>query len=392
MKHAIRHTSTSIRHAPGKKPFDRYFFGIVMLIAVLGLFAFVSASLGILARSESKFYGVLFNQIVLGFVGGIALLWIAARIPYLFWRKNAFYIFIGTVILTLMVFVPGLGFTHGGARRWISVGPLSFQPAELLKLGFVIYFSAWLAWTHKKTGDIKYKILPLIILLGIVAGSLLLQPDTKSLMLITAAASAMLFVSGVSWKKVVWFIAAAILSVVILAFVRPYVMQRIKTYLNPSSDPRGSSYQLQQGLIAIGSGGVFGRGLGQSVQKFNYLPEPQGDSIFAVVGEEFGFVGTTFIVVLYVFLAIRGYKIAINAPDAFSQFLVVGLISVLTAQSFLNILSMVGLFPLTGVPLVFVSHGGTSLAIALGAAGIILNVSRYEKKPRPERKIAEAGK
>lgn len=218
------------------------------------------------------------------------------------------------------------------------------------------------------------------MLLGIVAAILLKQPDTKSLILITAAACAMLFVSGVSWKKIAIIISIGIVGIVGLAFVRPYVMERIQTYINPSSDPRGSSYQLQQSLIAIGSGGVFGRGLGQSVQKFSYLPEPQGDSVFAVIGGEFGFFGSSILVVLYVFLAVRGYKIAMLAPDNFSRYLVVGFTTLLIAQSFLNIASLVGLFPLTGVPLVFISHGGTSLAIALIAAGIILNVSRYQKK------------
>ena len=252
---------------------------------------------------------------------------------------------------------------------------------EFLKIAFVIYFSAWLAWTRKKQEDIKFRILPLLVLLGIVALALLRQPDTKSLILIIAAASGMLFTSGVSWKKVVGIVVLGIGAVVVLAFVRPYVMDRIKTFINPASDPRGASYQLQQSLIAIGSGGTFGRGLGQSVQKFNYLPEPQGDSIFAVIGEEFGFVGTTLLLVLYIFFAIRGFKIALRAPDTFSRYLVVGLITLLTAQSFLNIASLVGLFPLTGVPLVFISHGGTSLMIALGAVGIILNVSRQQKKP-----------
>ncbi|MFZ4500225.1 MAG: putative lipid II flippase FtsW [Minisyncoccia bacterium] len=360
--------------------FDRYFFFIVLLITVIGLFAFVSASLGVLARNQDKFYGVLFNQIVLGFIGGLGALWLTANIPYHFWRRNAFFIFIGTLLLTLAVFIPGLGFSHGGARRWISLGPISFQPAELLKIGFVIYFAAWLAWTRKKEEEFKYKVAPLMIMLGIVAVTLLRQPDTKSLILITAAACCMLFVSGVSWKKVVGIILAGMLCITVLAFVRPYVMDRIKTYINPSTDPRGSSYQLQQGLIAIGSGGAFGRGLGQSVQKFNYLPEPQGDSIFAVIGEEFGFLGSTILVILYVFLAIRGFKIALTASDSFGRYIVIGLVTLLTAQSFLNILSLLGLFPLTGVPLVFISHGGTSLFIALAAAGIILNVSRYPKK------------
>lgn len=365
---------------PDHKPTDRYFLGIVVLICAIGLFAFVSASLGILAKDESKFYGVLFNQIVFGFVGGGLGLWLTTKIPYLFWRKFAFYIFLLTLILTILVFVPGLGFAHGGAQRWISIGPVSFQPAELLKLGFVIYLATWLAWMHKKQQDVKFKIIPLLVLLGIVAVILLKQPDTKSLILITVASCGMLFVSGVSWKKIGIILGVGILLLVGLAFWRPYVMDRFKTFINPASDPRGSSYQLQQSLIAIGSGGPFGRGLGQSVQKFSYLPEPQGDSVFAVIGEEFGFFGSAILVILYIFLAIRGYKIAMHAPDNFGRYLVVGIVTLLTAQSFLNITSLVGLFPLTGVPLVFISHGGTSLFIALVSVGIILNVSRYEKK------------
>ncbi len=361
------------------KQFDTYFFGLVILISVIGIISFVSASLGILAQSDAKFYGVLFAQIVLGFVGGMALLWLAIKIPYHFWRNNAFVIFIITLLLTLSVFVPHLGFRHGGARRWISIAGVSFQPAEILKLGFVTYFAAWLAWTSKKKEEFKYKLLPFTVMLGLVAGALLLQPDTKSLILITAAACSMLFVSGVSWKKIISIVVVGLVGILLLALVRPYLMSRIKTYINPSSDAQGSSYQLQQGLIAIGSGGILGRGLGQSVQKFNYLPEPQGDSIYAVIGEEFGFIGSALLVVLYVFLAIRGYKIAINSRDMFGQYLVVGIVTVLVSQSFLNMASLVGLFPLTGVPLVFVSQGGTSLAIALFASGIVLNVSRYQK-------------
>lgn len=363
------------------KPFDRYFLGIVILITVIGLFSFVSASLGILTRSEEKFYGVIFNQIVLGLVGGFGVLWLTMHIPYLFWRKNAFYIFLLTLGLTVLVFVPVLGFSHNGAQRWISIGPISFQPAEFLKIGFIIYFSTWLAWTQKKSQSVKHRILPLLVLLSIVALILLKQPDTKSLILISVSALVMLFVSGVPWKWVIGIGSICVAGLIVLALLRPYVMSRINTYINPSSDPKGSSYQLQQSLIAIGSGGIFGRGLGQSVQKFKYLPEPQGDSVFAVIGEEFGFVGSSILVILYVFLAVRGYKIAIMAPDNFGRYLVVGIITLIVGQSFLNITSLVGLFPLTGVPLVFISHGGTSLLIALAASGMVLNVSRYTMKP-----------
>lgn len=363
-----------------KQSFDRYFFGIVLLITIIGLFSFVSASLGILARSETVFYGVLFNQIVLGFIGGLIALWLGMNIPYPFWRKYAFFFFVATIILTCLVFVPGLGFEHNGARRWISIGPLSFQPAEFLKVGFVMYAAAWLTWARKKQEEVRYKIIPILLIIGAIAAVLLNQPDTKSLLLIVIAGAGMLFVSGVSWKRISILVGIAAIGIAALAFFRPYVMERVQTFLNPDLDPRGASYQLRQSLIAVGSGGFFGRGLGQSVQKFNYLPEPQGDSIFAVIAEEFGFLGSTILVTLYVFFAIRGYKIATHAPDTFGRYLVTGLVTLIVAQSFLNIASLVGLFPLTGVPLVFISHGGTSLAIALAAAGIILNVSKYKKE------------
>lgn len=360
------------------KPFDKYLFSIVLIITIFGLLAFVSASLGILAKDEGKFYSVLFNQIVLGLVCGSIVLFLTSIIPYQFWRKNAFFIFLGTIILTLLVFTP-LGFEHGGARRWISVAGVSIQPAELLKIGTIIYLSAWLAWTKRKKEELKYRIIPLAIILGLVGSTLIFQPDTKSLILIVVASCSMFFVSGISWKRMIIFACVLLVGFAIIVLARPYVMNRVKTFLNPSQDSQGASWQLQQSLIAIGSGGIFGRGLGQSVQKFNYLPEPQGDSIFAVIGEEFGFIGSSILVTLYIFLALRGFKIAQKAPDVFGKYLVMGLITLLTAQSFMNILSLIGLFPLTGVPLVFVSHGGTSFMIALASIGIILNVSRSIK-------------
>ncbi len=361
------------------KPFDRYFFFVVLIITIVGLFTFVSASLGVLVRSEEKFYGVVFNQTVLGLLGGFLGLYLTSRINYVFWRKYAFYFFLLAVGLTAAVFIPGLGFEHGGARRWLDLGPFSFQPAELLKIAFIIYLAAWLAWVRKQESEMKYKVVPFFVLLGIIAITLLKQPDTKSIILITGSAAAMLFVSGVSWKKIATIGAVMLIGLGVLAYVRPYVMERVKTFIDPERDPHGSGYQIQQSLIAIGSGGIFGRGLGQSVQKFNYLPEPQGDSIFAVYGEEFGFVGTTILVVMYVFLALRGYKIAMRAPDLFAKYLVVGIISLVTLQSFLNVGALVGVLPLTGVPLVFVSHGGTALLISLSAVGIVLNVSRHKK-------------
>jgi cell division protein FtsW len=359
---------------------DRFFLGIVLTLVIVGIFAFISSSLGILAKNESKFYGVLFNQLVLGIGGGLVALIVGLKTNYRFWRNNAFYIFLGSIGLTLLVFVPGLGFAHGGARRWVELGPVSFQPVEFLKIAFVMYFAAWLSWVKHKMEDVRFGVLPLVILLGIIALVLFWQPDTKSFILVLVTGLAMLVMSGVRWK---YFLGIGLIGVVVLGGLlatKPYLRERVKTFIDPTQDVTGSSYQLQQSLIAIGSGKVFGRGYGQSVQKFSYLPEPQGDSIFAVIGEEFGFVGTTTLVILFVLFALRGLWIAHRAPDQFSRLLVTGIVILLTAQSFLNIASIVGLFPLTGVPLVFISHGGTSLALALGAIGIVLHISRFQKK------------
>lgn len=361
------------------KPVDRVFLIIVSILLVFGLVMFISASLGILAKNEAKFYGVLFNQIVLGFGGGILALIITSRIPYLLWRKYAFYIFICTMILMGLVFIPGLGFSHGGATRWVSLGIVSFQPAELLKIGFVIYLAGWLSWIKNRVKDYRFSVFPLIIMLAISAALLFSQPDTKSFILMLVAGGAMLFVSGIPLKYLVGVGALGGIALGLLLIFTPYLRDRVHTFFNPEFDPRGSSYQLQQSLLAIGSGGITGRGLGQSIQKFDYLPEPQGDSIFAVIGEEFGFIGNVFVILLYLAFCLRGFRIAYYAPDQFGRLLTIGIVILITFQSFLNIASIIGLFPLTGVPLVFISHGGTSLLFSLFAVGIVLNISKYQK-------------
>lgn len=364
-----------------KEPIDRVFLWSVAILVTVGIIIFISASLGILAKNESKFYNVLFSQLALGLVGGGVALYVTSRVPYLFWRKNAFYIFLTTIVLMVLVFVPGLGFVHGGARRWIALGSVSFQPAEFLKLGFIIYFAAWLSWVRQRVSDFRFGVLPLIIMLAIIAGLLFAQPDTKSFVLMLVAGGAMLFVAGVPWKYILGVAGAGIIVLSILAAATPYIRDRVKTFLDPAHDPTGSSYQLQQALIAVGSGGMFGHGLGQSIQKFEYLPEPQGDSIFAVVGEEFGFVGSSVLIVLFLAFMLRGLRIANRAPDLFGKLLALGIIVLISFQSFLNMASIIGVLPLTGVPLVFVSQGGTSLAISLAAVGIVCNISRYHKKP-----------
>lgn len=362
----------------GKK-IDRFFLIIVFLLLVIGAAIFVSASLGILVKNKDVFYSVLKNQLVLGMGMGFVGMYAALKFDYKILRKYSFIIFLGSILLTMAVFIPGLALRHGGAERWIQFGGFSFQPVEFLKFGFIIYFAAWLSWAKTRVNDFRFGILPLMILLAIIAGILLQQPDTKSLILITATGIVMLFVSGVPMKYILGFSGLAILGLSVVVAVTPYLQERVKTFINPSSDPSGSSYQIQQSLIALGGGGVSGRGFGQSIQKFSYLPEPQGDSIFAVLGEETGFVGSVFVIVLYMLFALRGFKIANNSPDLFSRLLVTGIVIIITAQSFMHIASVTGVFPLTGVPLVFMSHGGTALMMYMTAIGVVFQISKQQK-------------
>ena len=358
---------------------DKIFLGIVLALVIIGAIMFTSASLGILAHNEAKFYGVIFSQFVFGLIGGFVALFFGLRIPYKFWREYSLPIFIASIAATALVFIPGIGSAHGGARRWINILGVSLQPVEFLKIGFIIYFSAWLSWAKGRIRDVRFSILPLLVMLGVIAIVLLRQPDTKSVILITITAISMLFVSGTPWKYILGLLTACLVGFIILVSFKPYLMERVKTFINPSQNASSSSYQLQQSLIAVGSGGLLGRGLGQSIQKFNYLPEPQGDSIFAVIGEEMGFLGTTLLICLFLAFAFQGYKIAIHAPDPFSKLFVIGTITMITAQSFMNMASIIGVFPLTGVPLVFISQGGTALLISLGLMGIILNISKFKK-------------
>lgn len=364
-----------------KSNIDKIFFGIFTTLIIVGLIAFTSASLGILAKNKNVFNNILLSQYLYGFIGGLIAMYIGFKIPFNLLKKYSLFLFIASIILTILVFIPKVGQSHNGATRWVNILGFSFQPVEFLKIGFIIYFSAWLSSLKDKIKNPVFSILPLFILLTIIASILLKQPDTKSLILITITASVMLFVSGVPIKYILGFFGIALIGFIILVSVTPYLKQRVNTFINPNENSQTSSWQLQQSLIAIGSGGIFGRGLGQSIQKFNYLPEPQGDSIFAVIGEEIGFIGCTFLIILYIAFAMRGYRISIrNAPDAFTKLIVIGFITIITVQSFMNIASLVGLFPLTGVPLVFISQGGTALFLSMGVMGIILNISRYKGK------------
>lgn len=361
-----------------KSKTDKIFLGTTIVLALIGFFIFASASLGLRARDAAAFSSIAFNQGFLGLFLGTVFMLLMAKVPYRFFHKYSLFIFILAFITTALVFVPGIGTTFGGASRWLIIGPFSFQPAEFLKVAFILYFASALYKSHDDINSFKEGILPLIVILGLTGLILLAQPNTSSFAVIFVAALAMFIVSGAKWRYIFGAGTVALLGIILLALARPYVRERITTFLHPSSDALGSSYQIQQSLIAVGSGRLFGRGFGQSIQKFGLLPEPIGDSIFAVAAEEFGFVGSIVLVTLFVVFAYRGLRIAIRAPDLFGGLVATGLVIMIVSQSFLNISAMLGIVPLTGTTLLFVSHGGTALLFALIEVGILLNISSYQ--------------
>lgn len=365
--------------ASSKAKVDKPFLVWTLVLVVAGFFIFSSASLGLLARNGADYSSVTFSQTVLGlFLGSLAML-VVSRLDYKLWKKYAFYFLVFGIILNILVLIPHIGFEHGGARRWFVVAGISFQPSELLKLAFVIYFAAWAAGMKDKMKTWKHGFMPLLILFAIIGALLLKQPDTDTYLMIVFSGLAMYLTAGGKWRYVFMLAIGGVLGIALLFFTRPYVRARIETFMHPETNSQTSSYQLQQSLIAIGSGGITGRGFGQSVQKFNFLPEPIGDSIFAVEAEEFGFAGAVTLIFLFVLFSLRGLKIASRVPDAFGRLVVVGIVIMIIAQAFVNIGAMVGVLPLSGITLPFVSHGGTSLFITLVEAGIVLSISKTQK-------------
>jgi cell division protein FtsW len=356
---------------------DKLFLVCVGLLTVGGFFIFTSASLGLLARNGASFGSVALNQ-SLGLILGVIAFFVMSKIHYKHLRKKAFYILIFAIFLNLLLFIPALSLDHGGASRWIDLGFITFQPSEFLKIAFIIYFAAWLSGLKDRVGDFKFGILPYLIIIGILGMLLLAQPDTDTLVVISGTGLLMLFIAGGKIRHLALIILLMFFILGIVVYFRPYARERIMTFINPSSDIQGSGYQIQQSLIAVGSGQILGRGFGQSVQKFNYLPEPIGDSIFAVSAEEFGFIGSVILVIFYLLFFVRSIKIAVNSPDIFGGLTAIGIAILIIVESFMNISSMLGIIPLSGMPLLFVSHGGTALIITLGATGIIANISKYQ--------------
>lgn len=359
------------------KTIDRWFLGATLVLVLVGFLLFSSASLGLLARDGLRFSDVAFSQLILGIGGGLIALSILANVHYRVYKRYAPHIFGIALCITALVFVPGLGVELNGARRWLDIGGISFQPGELLKLAFLMFLAWYYSSYHTKLRDVRFALGGVLGALTLTAVLLMLQPDTGTFAIMVAAGGAMVLAAGVRIQHLSLLAVVAVVGLGLLAVSRPYLLDRVTTFLDPTTDPSGAGYQITQSLIAVGSGGLVGRGFGQSVQKFSYLPEPMSDSIFSVAAEEFGFLGSVVIIALYVFFATRGLLIAVRAPDRFGGLLAVGIVILILSQSFINIGAMVGLLPLTGEPLVFMSQGGTSLFFALAGVGIVLNISRY---------------
>ncbi len=354
---------------------NKWFFIFILALAGAGFFIFSSAALGLHGRDGATFFHVVTKQLgvlVLGFLGLLA----CARFPYKRLRSFALPIFLGALALTAAVFIPGLGFAFGGARRWLDLGFFSLQPSEFLKFGLILYLAAWFSRPRAKIDNWQETFLPYLLILVFPAILILLQPDLGTFLVAFSAAFVIFFVAGAPWKQVVLIVLLSFVTVATMAYFKPYVRDRLMTLWDPSRDIQGSAYQINQSLIALGSGGVFGRGFGQSTQKFRFLPEPIGDSIFSVAGEEFGFLGATLLIALFLVFALWGFKLAAGATDQFGRLLAAGIVSLIAAGAFVNIASMVGLLPIVGVPLSFVSHGGTALLATLLEIGILLNISK----------------
>jgi len=321
------------------------------------------------------------KQQLISFVIGIALLIVMMNVDYRILKKYSFHLLIVAIVLLFLVFIPGIGASLLGGSRWISIRGVVFQPSELAKLAFIIYLSAWLESQKGKTGKIaKQSIYQFAVLLVIIAGLIIAQPDMGTMSVITLVAGVILFSAGVDMKYIFSMIGAGGVLFLLLIKLAPYRLQRLTSFLNPESDIQGSGYHVYQSLIAIGSGGFLGVGLGKSRQKFNYLPESAGDSIFAVIAEELGFLISALLIATFLFLFIRGVRIAKRAPDEFGKLLVTGIISWIVLQAFMNIAALSSLIPLTGIPLPFISYGGSSLMLTLASVGIMLNVSKQVRK------------
>ncbi|OGY58829.1 MAG: hypothetical protein A3F24_02330 [Candidatus Colwellbacteria bacterium RIFCSPHIGHO2_12_FULL_44_17] len=365
---------------------DILLFLTFILLTVFGLAMLGSASSDLGQERFDDPYYYLKHQMLYGFsigvVGFVAFAWF---INYKHLRKVAFFLLLLSIVTLILVLVPSFGMSSGVAQRWLTLGPITFQPSEFLKLTFIIYIAAWLSSSSlARTTSFSEGFFPFLLIVGFVAFLLLEQSSTSATLMITAITLAMYFVGGVK-RAYIFYIFGAVLVAATLLFgfvylnkgnvADDYRLRRIQTFLEPHKDLSGDAYQVNQALTVIGSGGLTGVGYGESLSK-QYLPERIGDSIFAIIAEEWGFIGSVFVTLIFLFLVLRSFILARNTNDRFGKLLLVGFASLIGLQAFIHIGGNAGLVPLTGVPLPFISYGGTALAVFMTIAGIMLNISR----------------
>ncbi|MFH1890285.1 MAG: putative lipid II flippase FtsW [Candidatus Kuenenbacteria bacterium] len=356
---------------------------LIFLIILFGLVMLSSASsvLGY-EKKIGDSYWYIKHQLMMGFLPGLFLFFILSRIDFRIWKKFSPFLLFISVGLLILVFVPGIGASYGKARSWINIFGYSLQPSEIVKLTFLLYLAAWLEKRKERVHTVAYGLLPFIIYLGLILFLIILQPDMGTMFIILITSIAVYFIAGAKIKHLILIFGGCLAGFVALIKLASYSMDRFTTFLNPGADPQGIGYQINQALLAVGSGGWFGLGLGHSKQKFQYLPEVQGDSIFAIMAEELGFILITGFIIVFLLLFYRMIKVARNSPDFFGQLTVIGIASWLIGQFFVNVGAMLGLVPLTGLPLPLVSYGGTALMTSMAALGIVVNISKFTQQRR----------
>lgn len=320
------------------------------------------------------------HQLLSGLLPGVLLYIFFSRIDFRVWKKFAPALLFFTIVLLVLVFIPGIGADYGKAKSWISVGGFSLQPSEIVKLTFLLYLAAWFEKRKERLHTLAYGLVPFLLYLGLVIGLVMLEPDTGTMTIILMMSLLVYFLAGAKWSHLLGILVVCAAGFAALIKVAPYRMARLMTFINPEIDPQGKGYHIRQALLAVGSGGWWGVGFGNSKQKFQYLPEVAGDSIFAIMAEELGFVIMVLFIVALAWFIIRMLKVSRNSSDFFGQLVAAGIAGWIGIQAVFNIGAMAGMLPLTGVPLPLVSYGGTAMMTAMAGVGIVVNVSRYTKE------------
>ncbi|MDP2708680.1 MAG: putative lipid II flippase FtsW [bacterium] len=361
--------------ARNEREADKPLLYISAAIVVFGLVMLSSASSIIAYNTYGDSY-YFFKHQIFGLGLGLAAAWIFSKIDYHLWRKYALGLLIVSVILLLLVFIPGLSAKWGNSRSWINIFGFSLQPSEFVKITFLLYLAAWLEGRKKKLEEISGGLGPFIAVLGLIALLMLLQPDLGTLIIIGITSLIVYYVGGGRTRHILLIVIAGLIAVSVLVQLKPYQADRFRCWLDPSYSTQDACYQINQSLIAVGSGGFWGRGLGASRQKFFYLPEAQNDAIFSIISEETGLIFSSILILLFVALFYRGFLIAKSAPDDFGKILALGIVSWIAIQAIINIGGMVNAMPMTGVPLPLVSYGGSAMLAALASLGILANISK----------------